>query len=157
MKKTALVSIFLFVALHISSQTLSKNEADKLLYKTLTYLKTNDTATFIGMWHLDGAKWPYHERAFDKRDVKEDFKELRKFLDTALTENYKIEDIEVEKQDKNDKDYITAYKIKAWFKYNDDDTYTKGMGFNVDYINKKWCYRYSPDYSIITVAESKKK
>lgn len=156
MKKIVILTFILFQSLAFTGQDLSKNEAGKLLDKVVNCLKTGDTATFANMWHLDKTADSYHTKPFDRKDVKVHFNELRTFLDTALKENYKIEDIEVEKQDKSDKDYVAIYKIKAWFKYDDDDFYNKGIGFNVDYISNKWCYRFAPDYSTITSSPKKK-
>ena len=126
-------------------QHLSKQDAKQLIEKTLTCLKNSDTASFVKLWYLDNASRPYHQRHFDTQDLIGHFTELRKFLDTALAQNLKIEEIEIEKQNKNDtKHYWAQYKIKAWFLYS--KTNRKGVGFNVDRINNEWFYRFEPDY-----------
>jgi hypothetical protein len=147
MKKTiVLISCLCLLALTVSAQKLSKREAKQLLNKAITCLKNNDEAGFTNLWLLDNTAWTYHERPFAEKDVKAHFDELKLFLDTALTQNLKIADIDIEKWDKEEgKKYASIYNIKVWFKYN--KSYQKGMGFNVDYVNGKWVCRFAPDYS----------
>jgi len=148
MKKILFIIFCFSFALTVSAQKLSKKEAKQMLDKTLTCLKNNDTTTFINLWYVDNAVWPYHERPFQTEDVKDHFEGLREFLDTALAQDFKIETIEIEKQNKNDTNYCAQYKIMAGFRYT--RFYGKGIAFNVDLINGKWLYRFEPDYSTIS-------
>jgi len=147
MKKTIATiffSVLLFAIAH--GQTITKKEARQLLEQALHYLKTSDTASFINLWRLDDAPYPYHERTYTKEDVAGDFNQMKTFLDTALKQNLTIDHIEIEKQDlKDTAKYFGEYKIKAWFRY--DEHYFKGFGFYVEYKNNKWVIRFSPDTS----------
>ena len=154
MKKIFYSFICLCISVCIASkadgQALSKHEARQLIEKTMTCLKNSDTLSFIKQWQLDNAAWPYHNRPFDSVELKGHFAELRKFLDTAITRNLKIEAIEIFRQDNgNKKNYWAKYKIRGWFYY--DKSYRKGIAFNVDYINGNWLYRFEPDYSTQTM------
>ncbi len=149
MKKISILLIFFWLTWTVNGQTLSKQDAKELFNKTLSCLKKSDSSSFMKLWYIDHSVWPYHERPFDAQDIHANFEVMQQFIDTALKQNFEIASIDIEKQDKKDlKNYLATYKIQAWFKYS--KTYQKGIGFNVDFINGKWHYRYSPDYSTIT-------
>lgn len=140
---------FCFSIINFSdAQTLNKDDAARLFEKTFSYLKNNDTASFIKLWKLDNAAWPYHNRPFEDIDVIKHFEAIKIFLDSALIQNLKIESIDVEKQDANDKKYFAPYKITAWFRYK--KSLVKGIAFYVEFIDGKWKYRFSPDYTTIS-------
>lgn len=154
-KKFLFLAFFICIIVSAAGQSMSKQDARQLIEKTLTCLKNSDTVSFLKLWHIDNAPWPYHKSPFNSKDLTEHFTELRKFLDTALAQNLKAEDIEIEKQDKGDKkNYWASYKIRAWFHY--DKSYRKGIGFNVDRINNDWFYRFEPDYSTQTINQGSK-
>ena len=124
-------------------QTITKKEARDLLEKAWSYLKTSDTAAFISLWMPDNSSVSYHKRPYTKQEIKNDFIQVKDFLDTALTRNLIIDNIEIEKENLENTD--TKYWIKAWFKY--DEHYYKGFGFYVAYKNEKWVVRDSPSTS----------
>lgn len=122
------ISILLLTTAH--AQSISKKEAHELLEKAYSYLKTSDTTSFINLWQEENT-------AASKQKITSEFNFLREFLDTALTRNLKIDNVEIEKY--NLKNTDTKYWIKAWFKY-DEHNY-KGFGFYVAYKSKRWVVR----------------
>jgi len=150
MKKIFLTtSVCLLLLLVAQGQTMHKKDAQQILEHALRYLKTSDTASFINLWLLDDSPYPFHQHPFTVEDVKNDFAHLKVFLDTALAQNYKIDHIEIEKEEsKNKNERLGEYLVKAWFKYNEH--YYKGFGFYVEYKNERWVVRFSPDTSSMT-------
>ena len=148
MKKNIYVTLIFCCLLNLANgQTMTQKEARQILEKSIHFLKSSDTASFINLWQLDDSAWPYHKKAFTNQDVKENFMMLKTFLDTALTKNLKIDEIEIEKYDpKKKEEFLGDYNIKAWFKYNKH--YYKGLGFNVVFRENRWFIRYSPDTSV---------
>jgi hypothetical protein len=146
--KTPFIFCFFLLAfaVHLPAQKISKAEAKQLLVKTLDCLKTNDTAAFVNMWYFDDTPRPYDKTIFAKQDAVEEFIELKKFLDTALTQNLPFDAIDVEKMSSFGK-YKVKYKIKGWFKYDEKLKYYKGYGFLADYINKQWLFRFTVERS----------
>ena len=97
---------------------INKKDAKSLLDKAFTCIKNSDTNSFVSMWLLDNSDWPYHKRPFNKRDIKSDFHELKIFLDTAITQNLKFDDVEIEKETTQEMLQFGQYNIKAWFRYD---------------------------------------
>lgn len=148
MKKIiTLTVICLTITLNSFGQKISKKEAQQILEKTLVYLRTNDTTSFINLWHFDDTPRPYNNKVYKRQDAVQEFIELKSFLDTALTKNLPFNEIDVEKMDSFDQ-YKVKYKIKGWFKYDDIKKYYKGYGFFIDNINGKWVFRFTGETSI---------
>lgn len=148
MKKIiTLLAFCLTIALNSFGQKINKKEAQQILEKTLGYLKTNDTTSFVSLWHFDETPRPYNKKVYTKRDAIEEFIELKSFLDTALVRNLPFDEIDVEKMSSYEK-YKVKYKIKGWFKYDEKQKYYKGYGFLIDKINGKWCFRFAAETSI---------
>ena len=148
MKKIfTLTAICLTITLNSFGQKIAKKEAQQILDKTLSYLKTNDTASFVNLWYFDDTPRPYNKKVYKRQDAVEEFIMLKSFLDTALTKNLPFDEIDVEKMDSYDQ-YKVKYKIKAWFKYDDNKKYYKGYGFLIDNINGKWVFRFTGETSI---------
>jgi hypothetical protein len=148
MKKIiTLTVICLTITLNSFGQKISKKEAQLILDKTLGYLKTNDTASFVNLWYFDETPRPYNKKVYKRQDAVEEFIALKSFLDTALTKSLPFDEIDVEKMDSYDQ-YKVKYKIKAWFKYDDSKKYYKGYGFLIDNINGKWVFRFTAETSI---------
>jgi hypothetical protein len=126
---------------------LTKKEARQVLEKAWNAVKNNDSASFASVWILDESQWPYHGGAkFTPHDVQLNFWSFKKYFDEPLAKGMKIASVECDTLKKDDPHYEYAkYYIKAWFKIS--DTYSKGFGFYMDYVNDKWGVRYSPDYS----------
>jgi hypothetical protein len=128
---------------------LKKKQATQILQTALTSLKNADSVTFVKLWYFDGTAAPYHQNPFTEKSAMSYFHYLREFVDTALTRNLKIDDIEIYKVDADQQALnFGKYNAKAWFKYN--DKYFKGFGFFLDYIDDKWVVRYIPDTSTLT-------
>jgi hypothetical protein len=138
-----------FISANGSGQQLKKAQARQILETAITSLRTSDTTAFLNLWHFDGKPAPYHEIPFTRKTALEYFHYMREFLDTALTRDLKIYEMEltkvgVEQQALN----FGKYNIRAWFRYT--DKYFKGFGFFIDYIEDKWMVRYIPDTSTRT-------
>lgn len=147
MKKLSTLIVCLIITCNSFGQKLSKKEAQQILDKTLGYLKTNDTTSFVNLWHLDDTPRPYNKKVYTKQDAVEEFIELKSFLDTALTNNLPFDEIDVEKMESYEK-YKVKYKIKGWFKYDEKKKYYKGYGFLIDNINGRWGFRFTAETSI---------
>jgi len=150
MKKIFITSIIcLCISTALCGQKVTKKQVRQILETAITSLQTSDSTTFVSLWHFDGESAPYHNNSFTEKTARSYFHHLREFLDTALTRNLKIEDIEIEKVDAEQHVmHFGKYNIKAWFKYS--DKYYKGFGFFLDYINDKWVVRFIPDTSTMT-------
>lgn len=136
-------------------QKLNKKQANQILQTALSSLKNSDSATFVKLWHFDGTAAPYHKTPFTEQSAITYFHYLREFVDTALTMNLKIDHIEIYKVDAEQSALnFGKYNAKAWFKYN--NSYFKGFGFFLDYIDNKWLVRYIPDTSTLTRQSLKK-
>lgn len=147
MKKIiTLTALCLTITINSFGQKISKKEAQQILEKTLGYLKTNDTTSFVNLWHFDDTPRPYNKKIYTKRDAVEEFIELKSFLDTALTKNLPFDEIDVEKMDSYEK-YKVKYKIKGWFKYDEKQKYYKGYGFLIDNFDGKWGFRFTAETS----------
>lgn len=126
------------------AQTLSKKEARQILEKAWDCLKTSDTSSFVNLWQPQSFA-SVLEQTYVRQQALDNFSFLNQFLDTALSRNPKISDVEIEEH--NLKDTDTKYWIKAWFKYTEND-YT-GFGFYIAYKNGKWIVRDKPSTSIM--------
>jgi hypothetical protein len=148
MKAVTIILIALVISTTATAQRMTKKVAREIIEKSLTCLKTGDTATFISMWKLDDMKWPYHDRAFQKKDVIANFKFMREFIDTAVIQNLPIDEIEIEPFFLTDSvETPISHTIRVWFRYN--DLYFKGYGLHMQYIDDRWFARFDPDTSII--------
>lgn len=143
MKTFLLIIIYRFSS-SLHAQHLTKKQSKELFEKTIQYLKTNDTLSFVNMWHYEKAM-SNNEKHFDEKLAKLYFGHIKTWMDTAFATNLTVDHIEIEKQDNNDEPYLGQYLIKAWFKYNDH--YSKGFGFYVDNLNRKWYYHNKPETS----------
>jgi hypothetical protein len=144
MKKTFILIFFWTFALNSFGQEISKAEAQVLLDKAFTALKNSDTTAFLGLWLFDNSTWFGSDKPFSKQDAKTFFKEAKMFLDTALTTNMKIDEIEIF-QWQNEKN--VKGKIKAYYKYDTRTNYIKAVGYPVDYVNQKWVFRFHPEFT----------
>lgn len=149
MKKTiALLSASLcLVAAGYAQPKLNKKEATKILKRAWEDVKKSDTADFVKLWVLDNVQWPYHGgQKFDRKDVYANYRDFRSYFDTALIKNLKLEDVGCDTVEHNDPHYEYAkYYIHASFKFS--KTHSRGFGFYMDYVNKEWLVRFSPEYS----------
>jgi hypothetical protein len=151
MKKTiAFLSICLSLSLVSYGQKLTKKESRKILEKAWNDVKKSDTADFIKLWVIDQTQWPYHGgQRFGEKEIKENFADFRSYFDSALVKNLKLEDVECDTVEHNDPHYsFSKYYIRGMFKYS--NTHKRGFGFYMDYVNKQWLIRFSPDYSDVT-------
>jgi hypothetical protein len=139
-----LIVIYLTFTINMFGQKISKEEAQILLDKAFTSLKNSDTTSFINLWMFDSSTSLADEKSFTSQDAKTIFNVIKVFLDTAFTTNMKIDEIEITKMSK---ELGAKYKIKAYFKYNQKTNYIKAVGFRVDYINRKWFFRFHPEYT----------
>ncbi len=146
-KKFILVTICLTIVFDSFGQKISKKEAQQIFEKTLGYLKTNDTTSFVNLWHFDDTPRPYNKKVYTRRDAVEEFVELKSFLDIAITKNLPFDEIDIEKMD-SFKEYNDKYKIKGWFKYDEKKKYYKDYGFLIYTVNGKWGFRFTTETSI---------
>ncbi len=146
MKKLILLPVLCFCLLGASyGQILNKKDGRKILENVWNYVKTSDTASFRKMWAMDGQQWPYHTVPFDVPQIMINYQDFKSYFDTAIIKNMKIDEVECDTVELNDPHRSFAkYHITAWFNYS--DTYRKGFGFYMDYLNNKWLIRFSPDY-----------
>lgn len=134
-----------------TGQSLKNKEAKQILQAAFTALQTNDSASFVKLWHFDGKAGPYQKQEFNEQTALSYFHYMQSFLDTALTLKLEISSIEVERLRGNEKDkQFGKYNVKAWCQYN--DTYFKGFGLYLDYIDHKWMVKYVPDTSTLVKA-----
>lgn len=139
--KKLILAITLF-AQSLYGQKITHKEARQLIDKTIESLKKSDTATFIGLW---GENHAFEDCKTSRETHQREFAELKIFLDTALAQNLKIANIEIEKLDiKQDH---SQYNIKAWFEYNKN--YNKGIGLFLTYADHKWVVCLKPETSIL--------
>jgi hypothetical protein len=117
-----------------SAQSISKKEARDFLEKAWRCVITSDSTTFIQLWENENSA---------KQKLMKEFIFIREFLDTALTRNLAIDDVEIEKH--NLKDTDAEIWIKAWFKY--DAHYYKGFEFYVANKDNRWVVRGSTSTS----------
>ncbi|MBK9285583.1 MAG: hypothetical protein IPM51_14880 [Sphingobacteriaceae bacterium] len=151
-KLTVLLIIFTLPC--IFAQKLQKKDAELLLDKTITFLKVSDEMSFVQLWDLNNVDSSNHQIQFTIKDIKEHFKELKLFLDTAINNRLPIKDIEVNKLDKIEQaEYLSKYKISGYFDY--PNSVTKGISFYVNFKKGAWYYKFSPDYTVL-VKETKK-
>ena len=143
MKQILAFFLCFFTLTASQGQTIRKKEARQFLEKSLNYLKTSDSASFAGLWNLNKAALEHQGRPWDKQQIIGNFDFMKKFLDTALKQNLRMDYVEIEKENLEGTD--TKYWIKAWFKYNKH--YYKGFGFYVAYNDGKWVVRSSPSTS----------
>jgi hypothetical protein len=142
---TTLIALTLMFQLSFG-QKISKREATELLEKTVASLKANDTTAFASLWYLDSIGRPYDKSLFTRQDIREEFNELKIFLDTALAKNMPFDYVDVEKISHWEK-YKVKYKIKAWYLYDAKRKYYKGFGVLIAYIDNKWVYRFTFEQS----------
>jgi hypothetical protein len=117
--------------------------AEELLTKTFTYLKVSDEQAFLGQWLYD-LPLRSDEVPYMREDAREDFRELRSFLDTVLQRGTPFHGTTVEKLGKLEAKSLKAkYRISAYFEVT--EKYAKGVSFYVDYVEEKWLYRSAPE------------
>jgi len=140
---------------NVHGQKLKKAQAKKIIEISINCLKTSDSSSFVRLWYFDGKPAPYHDNPFTEKSAMLYFHYIKEFIDSALINNLRIDDIEVSKVNSEQRALnFGKYNIKVWFKYNDN--YFKGFGFFVDYIDEKWLVRYIPDTSTLTREPAKK-
>lgn len=147
MKKiTVVLGISLCLSVITHGQQLTKKEGTKILEQAWNDVKNSDTADFIKLWVLDDMQWPYHGgKKFEASDVKINYADFKSYLDEALVKKLKFDGVECDTLSHGDPHYDYAkYYIKAWFKLS--PTHKRGFGFYMDYVNKQWLIRFSPDY-----------
>ena len=148
MKKIYTTLFCLVLASAAIGQTLRKKEAKQILQGAFTALQNNDSAAFVKLWHFDGKAGPYQKQKFSEQTALSYFHYMQSFLDTALTRKLEIRSIEVERLRGSEKDKgFGKYNVKAWYSYT--DTYFKGFGLYLDYIDNKWMVKYVPDTSTL--------
>ena len=143
---TTLIALTLVFQLSFG-QKISKKEATAMLEKTVASLKSGDTTAFASLWYLDNTGRPYDNSVFTRKDITEEFNELKVFLDTALATNMKFDYVDVDDFHSFSK-YKVKYKVKAWYLYDAKRKYYKGFGVLVDFIDNKWVYRFTFEQSI---------
>ncbi|MES2680130.1 MAG: hypothetical protein V4635_09610 [Bacteroidota bacterium] len=150
MKKIFITSIIcLCISTALYGQKLTKKQARQILGKAISSLQSSDSTTFVSLWHFSGTPPACDNHPFTEKTAITYYHYLREFLDTALTHNLKIDNIDIEKTDAEQQALnFGKYNIKAWFKYA--DKYYKGFGFYMDFIEGKWVVRFSPDTSTMT-------
>jgi hypothetical protein len=131
----------------MSGQKLSKKQSKEILEKAWKCVRTSDTAGFIKLWILDDKQWPYHNgQKYDVEQIRYNFADFKSYFDTALMKNLNIDEVESDTIEHNDPHHdFATYYIKAWFKYSKN--HRRGFGFYMDFVNKEWHIRFSPDYS----------
>jgi hypothetical protein len=152
--KFLLLPLIIGITSIVSAQDLTKKHANQILEKSIIYLKTSDSVSFIALWKIDDTPRPYHQKPFTEQDALNYFHYLKEFLDTALTHNFNINNIEVRRTSKREQSMkFGKYNIRAWFKY--DQNYYKGFGYYLDFSENKWVIRFAPDTSILIKPKSK--
>lgn len=147
MKKTiAILSLSLCLSVFASGQTLTKKEATKILQRAWDDVKKSDTADFVKLWVLDDIQWPYHGgMKFGAAQVMQNYADFKQYLDEAILKKLKFDGVQCDTLEHGDPHYDYArYYIKAWFKL--EDGHMRGFGFFMQYVNKQWMVRFSPDY-----------
>lgn len=133
------------------AQKISKQEANALLEKAVTFLKNNDTAAFVNLWYLDNSVRPYDNTTFTKNDIIAEFNELKLFLDTAIKNNLSFDYIEIRDEkdvSKHKANNVSSNKLLAWYLYDAKHKYYKGFGVRSIYMNNRWLFRFNMQYSI---------
>lgn len=144
MKKILILILFWAFILNSFGQKISKEEAQILLDKAFTALKNSDSTSFLNLWVFDNSTNLADKKPFTAQDAQAEFKKIKVFLDTALMTNMKIDEIEINEMSK---ELGAKYKIKVYYKYNTQTNYIKAVGYRIDYINKKWVFRFHPEYT----------
>jgi hypothetical protein len=145
-KRFVFISLLAIICQVSFAQKISKKEAQQLLEKTITCLKTADTTAFANLWYIDDTGRPYDKSVFTRKHTVEEFNELKVFLDTALAKNWAFDYVDVD-DFKSWSKYKVKYKIKAWYKYDEKLKYYKGFGVLVDFIEGKWAFRFTFEHS----------
>ncbi|HRH10078.1 MAG TPA: hypothetical protein PLU73_01120 [Bacteroidia bacterium] len=147
-KRYFLLTLLFGLFLATTAQKPAKKEAQLLIDKTLTFLKTSDEAAFIQLWHAKNENDPEQQIPFGITEIKEHFKEMKVFLDTVLSSNKSPDKVIIEKLSSvESREFNAKYKLRASFFFS--DVYTKEISFYLVYLNDKWAYKYAPDYTII--------
>ena len=133
---------------NLSAQKLQKKDAELLLQKTITYLKVSDEMAFVKLWDLENPDSLNHQVQFTMLELKEHYRELKTFLDTAIHKNLPIVRVEVDKLDKIEQtEYLSKFKISGYFEY--PNSVTKGIAFFVNQKDGNWYFKFAPDYIVI--------
>ena len=128
----------------ILSQAITQNDARKIFEQTVNALNSQDTSSFIALWHLDDSKpWINRNREHTENDVIEDYKDLQNFLVVPLAKKLPFERIEITEMGAG---YNNLYKIKAYFKI--DNRLQLGYGFLTEYIGGRWALRWHGETTI---------
>jgi hypothetical protein len=149
MKKAITLSIICYCLSGIvNAQQLNKKESREILERVWNCVKASDSSCFIKNWAVTNDQWPYHGgKPFTINDIKDNFYDFKVYFDSALTKNMKFDEVESDTVARDDPHgYFSKYYIRAWFKYS--NSYRKGFGFYMDFVNKEWLIRFSPDYSV---------
>jgi hypothetical protein len=125
------------------AQTMSKHKADQFLQRAWNDLRTSDSASFTALWKLNASALQHEGRPMSKQFIVRNFDFMKQFLDTALRENLKMRDVEIEEVNLEGTD--TKYWVRTWFKYNKH--FYKGFGFYLAYADGQWVVRGSPSTS----------
>jgi hypothetical protein len=141
MKKIIVTTITAVLFLTVAyGQTMNEKEAKQYLEKAWSYVKASDSISFINLWQLSEVE---SKSSYSKSQAIAHFNFIKEYLDTALTRNLKIDQVDVVEE--NLKGTDSKYWIKAWFKY--DEHYYKGFGFYLANVNGKWIARGNPSTS----------
>ncbi len=143
MKRLFLPFFCLLIVNNLLGQVVSTNEAKEIFQKTVSYLKSSDTSSFVNLWYLDNTGNPHDNTIFDKQQLIQEFKDLQLFLTIPLVKDLPFETIEISEMPAALK---AKCKIKAYFKI--DDKLSLAYGFLVDYINGKWYLRWHGETTI---------
>lgn len=128
------------------AQKPTKKDGQLLIEKTLAYLKVSDEMAFTQMWHQPGDKDPTQQIPFGLPEIKEQFKEMKTFLDTILMINKIPDKIKIVKlNDVEKKEFASDFKLSALFNYS--EFYAKELSFFLVYRDEKWMYKNAPNYT----------
>lgn len=124
------------------SQSLTRKEARKIIQNTVNYLNQLDTISFL---LLRGHDFSCADCTPQIETFKKEFSQLRLFLDTALNQNLRIRDMQIELL--NSKNGSLTYNVKVWFKYSKN--YYKGFGVFLSPVNDKLVISDKPETSFL--------
>jgi hypothetical protein len=148
LKRAFTIFVLLLISSAFYGQRISKKEASRIVQSAITSLRNNDTASFVALWYIDDSPWPYHDRVYSKKNAVSEFGYLREFMDTALVSYMAVDHIDIDRENSNGLPLRSGQRIvRVWFRYG--DYYYKGFGFHLEYINRQWMVRFTPDTSTL--------